>query len=326
MIEGIRPDASRQLITVTGPVAPHQAAITDAHNHLWIEPVSGTEPGAPVLNNKRAIAQELRDYRQAGGRTIVDCQPAGCGRNGRILVELARASGVQIIVATGYHLKRYYPSGYWLFDASVEEARAIFVRELVDGIEETRAMDQPARAGFIKMACEKTVEKSPQAPMEAAALAASETGAAVEIHTEKGADAERIVTRMMRFGLAAEQMVLCHMDKRAEFALHRALAEQGVMLEYDTFYRSKYQPEKNVWPLLERMIAADLWRQVAIATDMAEARMWSRLGEGPGLTGLITQIKPRLERLGVQKEVIVGLVGHNIASRLARPDPLSAQT
>lgn len=317
-------DAAGQLLTVTGPLETSRASITDAHNHLWIEPVPGAQADAPILNQKEAITQELHDYLRAGGQTIVDCQPRGCGRNGRVLVELAHASGVQIIAATGYHLQQYYPSQYWLFDASLDEAKEFFVGELRVGLKETLPQDRPAQAGFIKIACRTTAEESPQALMKAATLAAIETGAAVEVHTEKGADAERIVSTIVGFGLAPERLVLCHMDKRAEYQLHRALAEQGVMLEYDTFYRPKYQPEENVWPLLERMIAAGLWGQVAIATDMADPRMWSRLGEGPGLTGLITQIKPRLEKLGLQREVVEGLLGRNIAARLARAEPVTA--
>jgi phosphotriesterase-related protein len=158
--------------------------------------------------------------------------------------------------------------------------------------------------------------------MEAAAQAAAETGAAVEIHTEKGAEAEHIVASMGRFGLEGGRIVLCHVDKRPDFELHRDLAQAGVMLEYDTFYRPKYRPEEGVWPLLERMLAAGCDAQVAIATDMADASMWSRLRGGPGLTGLLTDIKPRLEKLGVQTETIEGLVGINIAGRLARPHQL----
>lgn len=326
MLHQLTPDVTRSLVTVTGPLAPNQASITDAHNHLWIEPVLGAGAGAPVLNSRGPIVSELKDYRRAGGRTIVDCQPRGSGRDGRMLMELADASGVHIIAATGYHLQRYYPSDFWLFDASAEEASEFFVGELMLSLEETRAMYQTARAGFIKMACEKTVRASSQSLMEAVAIAASETGAAVEIHTERGADAENIVSTMVRFGLAPQRIVLCHMDKLPDFALHRALAERGVMLEYDTFYRPKYQPEENVWPLLERMIAANLWGQVAVATDMAEPKMWSRMGGGPGLAGLITQIQPRLERLGTAREVVEGLIGGNIARRLALPGRSSAQT
>lgn len=308
-----------KIVTVTGPIAPDDAGVTDAHNHVWIAAVAGAAPDAPVLDEKQAILAELRDYRASGGGTIIDCQPGGCGRDGRVLRELSAGSGVDIVASTGYHRRKYYPPAYWLFQATTNKARAYFVDELTQGLTETRESDQPVRAGCIKIACERRLDESPRALMTAAAQASVETGAAIEIHTERGASAEQIVTFMADAGVDPSRLVLCHMDKRADIELHRALAHAGVMLEYDTFYRPKYTPEENLWPLLEQMIADGLASQVALATDMADAGMWTRIGGGPGLTGLFTQIRPRLAEIGVPDETIAQLIGENIAIRLARP-------
>ena len=91
------------------------------------------------------------------------------------------------------------------------------------------------------------------------------------------------------------------------------------MLEYDTFYRPKYNPDQCAWPLIERMVEAGLEAHIAIATDMADAGLWSRLGDGPGLVGLVRQIVPRLASLGLSEGTIAKLVGKNITRRLARP-------
>lgn len=309
-----------KLRTVSGLLDPERAGITDAHNHLWIAPVQTMGGGAPVLNNQSAISAELIDYRLAGGSTIIDCQPAGCGRDGNILRELSETSEVNVIACTGYHLRRYYPDNYWLFGASVDAASGYFIKELEHGLDETRSSDSPVQAGFIKIACEDSIDKSPLQLMEAAVIASLETGAALEVHTEKGADAERIVERLFAFGLAPERLILCHVDKRVEFGFHADMAQEGILLEYDTFYRPKYQPDDNVWLLLEQMVEAGLDAQVVIATDMAEASMWARMGKGPGLTGLITQIIPRLERFGCDADSVHRLTGGTISARLARPD------
>ncbi|MEJ2554681.1 MAG: hypothetical protein P8186_00290 [Anaerolineae bacterium] len=54
-------------------------------------------------------------------------------------------------------------------------------------------------------------------------------------------------------------------------------------------------------------------------TDIAEAKMWSRMGNGPGLPDFITQIIPRLEALGFEPDTIRRLVGENITCCLALP-------
>ena len=111
------------------------------------------------------------------------------------------------------------------------------------------------RAGFIKIALEAEWDQCPQNCIEAAAAAALQTHALMEIHTEKGALAERACTYFLSAGLSPHQLVFCHMDKRPDLGLHKALADTGVALEYDTFFRPKYDPAGNLWPLLERMVA-----------------------------------------------------------------------
>jgi predicted metal-dependent phosphotriesterase family hydrolase len=310
-------ETAEAVMTVCGPVRPAEAGITDAHNHVWIAPVAGVSSGVPVLADHANIAAELRDYRAAGGGTVVDSQPGGCGRDGCILLSLSRATGVHLVACTGFHLRRYYPSDHWLWRASADEASAYFVRELNVGLEETLGEGSPVRAGFIKVACEKEVRETPRALLEAAAAASRETGAAIMVHTERGSDAEGIVAFFAELGVGMDRLVLCHMDKRPDLGLHRDLAQRGILLEYDTFYRQKYEPERNVWPLLEGMIADGWDRQIAIATDMAEARMWARLGGGPGLVGLIRHIVPRLQAVGCGASTIRRLVGENIVNRLA---------
>lgn len=304
----------RALMTVAGPIDPSTAGIADAHNHVWITPVEGAQPGVPVLFDQSAIARELADYKEAGGGTQIDCQPGGCGRDGRVLAELSRSSGVHIVACTGFHLEKYYPLDYWLWRANVDAAQAFFLSELSQGLIESPGVC----AGFIKIACKATLGETSPTLLEATAWASRETDAAIEIHTEQGASAEDIVSLFVKFGVSADRLVICHVDKRPDIGLHRSLAQAGVMLEYDTFYRTKYQPEQNVWRLLEQMITEGLDQQIAIGTDMADAKIWARLGKGPGLMGLAMQIIPRLQAMGYAPKTIQRLVGQNIVNRLTR--------
>ncbi|MEZ4519528.1 MAG: hypothetical protein R3C44_22755 [Chloroflexota bacterium] len=118
-------------------------------------------------------------------------------------------------------------------------------------------------------------------------------------------------------GVSPDRLVFCHVDKRPDFGLHRELAEAGVMLEYDTFFRPKYDPANNVWPLIGKMADAGLAGSVALATDMAEPSLWSRQGGTPGLMGFFTIIKSGLEDMGLPQSEIDALLGGNIAGRLA---------
>src|SRR5690606_29551862 len=141
-------EMSRSVVTtVLGPVDPAELGIVDGHSHVWIEPVVGADPTAPVLFDETAVTRELQQYKAAGGGAVVDCQPGGCGRNGRILPKLAQASGVHLIACTGFHRRLYYPADAPLWQMGSEAAADLFVRELTVALAETADTPQPVRAG-----------------------------------------------------------------------------------------------------------------------------------------------------------------------------------
>jgi phosphotriesterase-related protein len=304
-------------MTVQGAISYKQLGLTDSHNHMWIEPVPGAEPSGLILNQFGPILKELVEYREKGGKTILDCQPAGCGRNGNQLLALSVASRVNLIACTGFHRKKYYAPEHWLWQADAQKICEFLCSELQRGLLETVNTPSPVRAGFIKIALESTWTACPRAALEGAAAAASNSRALVEIHTEKGALAEKTCIYFLDLGLLPSQLVLCHMDKRADLGLHKELARLGVLLEYDTFHRSKYDPSANLWPLIEKMVGAGLSEQVALATDMAEPELYHFIGNGPGLASLPCEIQHQLIEKGFPDAAREQMLGGNIARRLA---------
>ena len=310
----------RLVRTVLGEIPYEMLGVTDAHNHVWIDPIPGADPAAPVLNQFDLICDELRSYREAGGESLLDCQPGGCGRDGNKLAELSRQSNVNILACTGFHRQKYYPPRAPLFSMSALQAADYFINELTVSLTETSDQAEKVCAGFIKIALEAKWSDTPPAPLEAAAEAARQTGALVEIHTEKGALAEKAVVYFQDRGVTPQQLVLCHMDKRPDTGLHTELIRCGVLLEYDTFYRPKYEPETNLWPLIVSMVDSGMSAGLVLATDMAEAEMYSSIGGGAGLASLPTDIKLRLMKMGINENSIRQMLGGNIARRLAGLD------
>ena len=308
---------SNQVMTVLGAVAPEAIGITDAHSHVWIEPVPGGDPGAPQLYDEPNIAQELKEYREPGGSAIIDCQPGGCGRNGNVLRRLSQVSGVYLVACTGFHRRLYYGSESRVWRLTAVQAANHFIDEIRNGLVETRGSEKIVYPGFIKIAAEASFAATRRELLEAAAAACKETGYAIEMHTEKGAAIEDFLQFFATQGVSPNRLVFCHVDKRPDVGLHSEMAAAGVMLEYDTFYRPKYEPEKNVWPLITKMLQGGHGTKLALATDMAESSMWQRLGGQPGLTAFFSQIKNRLERMELEEQAIQKLLGGNIINRLA---------
>jgi predicted metal-dependent phosphotriesterase family hydrolase len=222
-----------------------------------------------------------------------------------------------LIACTGFHRKKYYPLNYWLWEASAQKICDFLCSEFEQGLFETSNTPSPVRAGFIKIALESTWVECPHAALEGAASAALKSKALMEIHTEKGALAEKACIYFTDLGMLPNQLVLCHMDKRPDIGLHKELAHLGVLLEYDTFYRPKYNPTTNLWPLINQMVSAGLSDRIALATDMAETELYHHIGDGAGLASLPGEIQNQLTKKGIPKSARNQMLGGNIARRLA---------
>ncbi len=302
------------LLTVTGPIPVEAVRLADGHAHLWISPPDGLAPGSRLaLDDYETIRAELTDCRAAGVTTLIDCQPGGCGRDAGMLRRLAEATGLHVTATTGFHRQTYYPAQSWLWSASEEAAAAYFVEELTVGTRETGGT---VRATTIKVGYEGVIDGQSRVLMEAAALAARLTGAAILFHTEQGQNVEALLPFFADRGVAPARLYLCHMDKRPDSGLHRELARAGVLLGYDTFARPKYHPEQNAWRLIHALIADGLDHAIAIGLDLALSATWRRYGGQPGLSFLPEQIVPRLRAEGIGEASIRRLTGQNVAERL----------
>ncbi len=310
----------RQIQTVTGAFPVDSVRLADAHAHVWIQAPGGVAPEARIdLNDFGRIRQEVAQFADAGGTLLVDCQPGGAGRDTRMLRRLSEDTGVRITAVTGVHVRKYYPAASWQWRASGDEAAQYFIDELTHGTRESLdGHANPIHAAVIKIGYEGIIEGQTQTLMEAAAVAARQTGAAILFHTEQGRNAEALIPFFERHSIAPNRLYMCHVDKRPDIGLHRELAQAGVLLGYDTFGRPKYDPENGVWKLIPAMAEAGLTHAIAVGQDFAFPSMWRSYDGAPGLTFLQTGIMPRLRAVGLDDDAIQRMTARNIAERLAR--------
>lgn len=304
------------LTTVLGArPAPPSGAI-DAHGHLWIDPVPNAVGFTPVLAEQDRIVDELAAFRDEGGAAVLDCQPPGCGRNLARLVSISSETGVDVVASTGFHLPRYYPAEAWPWRAPDEDVVERFVEDLLRGVEVEEGL--VVRAGAIKAAYEGSPSDAQLTRLLACASQASvRTGAAIVVHTERGVGVERLAESLAVHGVRPDRVVLCHVDKRPDPALHEELAAAGFLLEYDTFLREQYEPDRNVWPLLERLLQDGYAPAIACGLDLADASLWRFGGAPVGMVGLLTVVRPRLAALGASASDVDRLLRGNVATRLA---------
>ena len=303
--------------TVCGRIEKGKLGITDSHTHVWIENVTNTVNLCPVIKDFSFIKSELINYKTYNGKSIIDCQPFECGRDGNKLYELSKESGVNIIAVTGFHKRKYYPSVSKIWKMSKKEAIDFFIKEIQMRLEETISSNKVIKAGAIKIAFIGKLENQYLTLTEAALTVAAETDRPIIVHTEKGYNIELLVDFLKERKIDCSKILLCHIDKINDLDLHIDLAKKGYRLEYDTFLRQKYHPQKNVWPLLVNMIKNGYCKSIMIGSDINSINMWKDISRNSGLGSYFNNIKEKLLSMKIGSDVVNRLTGKNASNFLA---------
>lgn len=296
----------------------------DAHDHVIIDGglTVVREPDFR-LDDVALASEELTRWRQAGGGVVVDTMPFGCGRNVAKLEAASSASGVPIVVPTGFQKSSYYLPDHWQHRYDEATIAELLIQECSEGVDENN-YDGPVvrrsaiKAGVIKVAADYQVVKPTTRKLIGAAAAAHlRCGTPILVHTEMGTAGHTVLDLFGAAGVAPERVLLCHVDRNPDLAVHRELAERGAMLEYDTPGRIKYQPESVVIGLMRAMFEAGLGDHLSLGGDLARRSYWTAYGGGPGFDYLLTGFTPRLRREGFTNRELDAVWRHNPARWLA---------
>lgn len=291
--------AQGHVITVLGPRPVDTLGAVDAHDHLFLD--SPALPGLAFTDHDKTVEEAL-DGRASGLGTIVEMTPIGLGRDPEGLRRVAEATGLAIIGATGYHRDAHYPSGHWVWGATVETLADRIRADLESGMHPADWTDpslppDPARAGAIKGgASYHHVSRTERRRLEAIGGASAATGAAVLVHCEIGTAAHDVVDILEAAGATPDRIALAHMDRNPDAELHAEIAARGVALEYDTMGRTKYHPDSTVLDLIEAVTAAGHLDRIVLGLDLGSRESFRAYDGGPGLRYLMTAFVPRLRR------------------------------
>ena len=164
--------------TVLGPIATSKLGFTLSHEHI-IASSAGIWQAWPELfgGGTKFIAtasDSLKRAKDEGVTTIIDCTTIDLGRDIRMMEEVSRRSGLQVIASTGVWLD---PSNT-LRQRTIEELADFFVREITVGIDGT-----DIKAGVIKVANGNMIDMFGDKLLRAAARASKMTGVPITTHT-----------------------------------------------------------------------------------------------------------------------------------------------
>lgn len=312
------------LRTVLGDREPAPGHVY-AHEHLIIDSplIEDRFPHIHLADVSSAVT-EVSACRRAGAAVLVDCMPCASGRDAVRLAEIARASGVDVIAATGLHHDRYYGPRHWSNHVGTGALAELFVADLVEGID---AFDYTSpvirrtdhRAGVIKVATSgETPDDRDRRNLGAAALAHLRTGAPILTHCEGGRGALAQITLLGELGVRPERIITSHVDKTGDLGELLAIAETGATLECDQSLRQHETGARSVAvDLLVALVAAGHDQRIVVGTDGARRSLWSSLGGGPGLAWLSHTLPGLLAERDVPADSVAAIMGDNARRVLA---------
>ena len=278
--------------TVKGITDAGNFNFVDAHTHIWIKKEES--------QNKNFISEEsdfplikscIENFKECNGSLLVDCTPYGCGRDVNKLRELSIETGVEVVAVTGFHRRDYYPPDSMIWEFNQMEAVSFFIQEITTGFKETLNKDVKIKAGLIKIPFIGSLENNYKTLTDAAIQAAYDTYIPILVHTEMGLNIEWFADYIEDKGIKPEKVAFCHVDKRNELIFQEKLASRGFYLEYDTFLRKKYEPEKNTYMLIDYMLKSGFKNSIMVGSDIFGNTMWSDLKSGSGYGGFFNKLK-----------------------------------
>ena len=299
--EASKSDTTWQLVTTQGPLPAEGLGVILPHEHIFTDLRGPTVAGYGQANPAdvlRVMKPWLVAARSKGAGVLIECTSIGVGRNVPIVDQVARESGLPVVVPTGvYGRDNFAPPEHR--NMTEDELTALFIREIREGIEGTGI-----KAGFIKIA----TGSSTMTPMEekflrAACRAASATGAAVASHTPLSSNASRQAAILQSIDPAV-RLIWVHAQSENNRDMQRQLAGRGVFIEFDSLGANPGQ-DPTVITAIKDLLAAGCGDHILLSHDAGYYQPGSANGGSQrSFTYLIETFIPRLRDAGLDDATI----------------------
>lgn len=318
-----------QVQSVCGPVAADALGKTHVHEHLVHSLFDSVEPRTSEQNRiwiERTV-DLLREFRAAGGSTIVDLTNIGMGRDPLSLRTVSERSNVTIVCATGFYHGEWIPA--WVHETPVEELADLFVRDITDGIDGTGI-----RAGVMGELGTSLNEIWPveEKVLRAAARAQRRTGVAIMTHSDYGTMALDQLGILDSEGADLSRVAIGHCDVYMPVDTVIEVARRGAWVAFDTIGKDHWEdrggvryerPDRDRLEVILKLVEAGLGDRALLASDIVPPPVDGPRRKDPphygtpGYGYLLGEFVPQLRAAGVPHEVLEKMTVENPARLLA---------
>jgi len=328
--------------TVLGPIEPQRLGRTLMHEHVLCDiraPQSRADNdlGPEItlenvwqLNYGRGIkragrkymldlediaTREVRMMKHEGGDAIVELTCGGLSPNPMGLKRIAEGTGVPVIMGCGHYVNEYQdPKNH---ARTVEDFAQEMVGQILRG-----AWGTDVRAGMMgEIGCSAPWTATEKRVMQAALIAAAETGAAINVHPGRDPDQPQEVADFIKAANhPTDRVVISHID-RTIFDKPRLLrlADSGVTIEFDLFgQESSYYGLSDIdmpndatrLKLIRALISHGHLDRVVISHDICYRTRLASFG-GHGYGHIFRNVVPMMQKRGYGEDEIDAILVRN---------------
>lgn len=310
--------AAGRIMTVLGPIAPEDFGVCMVHEHLIVDSWAMWQvPNySLIVDDVGLVTEEVQRYKDAGGTSIVDVTNIGLGRNPRALQQISRATGIQLVMGTGWYRERSYPT--YIQEKSADQLAAIMVKEIEEGVDDTGI-----RAGIIgEIGTERGfITPAQERVFRAVARAHLQTGAPISTHTTHwGELGLEQLALLAEEGVDPRNVIVGHLGDRRDIEIILPIAEKGAWLSIDNIGYQDYQKEDRRAQNVIDLMKAGYRSQVLLSMDIATLNDLHWYG-GKGFDYLLRTFIPLLRELGATDDDVHALLVENPSRALAFTEP-----
>ena len=262
-----------------------------------------------MLDDEELATKEVSLFKRAGGKSVVDVTNWGIGRDPHALTRISRATGLHIVMGTGY---------YTMDSGCAETLKGKTEDEIFDDIVHDIMVGTdgicPGIIGEIgadSWPLDETEIKS----LRASARAQRATGATLTIHPGRLEESPLQILKIVeKAGADMSRVIMEHIDRTAySFDSMVEMAKTGCYLEFDCFSMEGYYPRRyGVFDIpndaarvnyVIRLIDQGYLNQILISTDTAMKARLVAYG-GPGYAHIPDNVIPWMRAKGMSEEII----------------------
>jgi phosphotriesterase-related protein len=299
----------KSIITVNGEIPAIQMGLSLIHEHVMVDFI-----GAANVSPNRYKLEEvfskvlpyLKQVKELGCQTFVECTPAYLARDPLLLKQLADASGLHILTNTGYYGARndecLPPHA---FTETADQLAQRWIQEFREGIDGTGI-----RPGFIKIGVDEgKLSDMDRKLVQAAARTHLQTGLTIAVHTGKATGAMEELEVLKAEKVNPSAWVWVHAQAEQDMSFHIKAARQGGWISLDGL---GWDNEGRHMEMVTYMKKQGLLNKVLVSHDAG----WYHVGDPDGgkfqaFDRLFTEFIPAIKQKGFTRKDIDQLLIQN---------------